>query len=68
MLESNEPFRSSEMAEHITTEQLTRVARANLTRYTAELSLQSLAVGVDNIHHDVFLSPKFVEVHAHVSI
>jgi hypothetical protein len=36
-------------------------ARVNLERYTAELSLGSLAVGVDNIHHDVFLSPKFVE-------
>lgn len=36
-------------------------ARVNLQPYTAELSLGSLAVGVDNIHHDVFLSPKFVE-------
>jgi hypothetical protein len=49
------------MPEHISTATLTRVARSNLTRYTAELSLESLAVGVDNIHHDVFLSPKFVE-------
>jgi class 3 adenylate cyclase len=36
-------------------------ARINLKAYSAELSLRSLAVGVDNIHHDVFLSPAFVE-------
>jgi class 3 adenylate cyclase len=39
-------------------------ARINLKTYVAELSLGSLSVGVDNIHHDVFLSPKFVEVTA----
>jgi hypothetical protein len=36
-------------------------ARINLKPYTAELTLGSLAVGVDNIHHDVFLSPRFIE-------
>jgi len=36
-------------------------ARVNLTPYSAELPLGTLAVGVDNIHHDVFLSPAFVE-------
>jgi len=36
-------------------------ARVTLKTYSAELSLGTLAVGVDNIHHDVFLSPKFVE-------
>jgi hypothetical protein len=36
-------------------------ARVNLKTYTAELPLGTLAVGVDNIHHDVFLSPRFVE-------
>jgi hypothetical protein len=36
-------------------------ARVNLKPYSAELPLGSLAVGVDNIHHDVFLSPTFVE-------
>ncbi len=36
-------------------------ARVNLKTYTAELPLGTLAVGVDNIHHDVFLSPTFVE-------
>src|ERR1035437_3657585 len=39
-------------------------AQSNLKPYVAELSLGTLAVGVDNIHHDVFLSPKFVEVTA----
>src|SRR5271166_1128390 len=36
-------------------------ARVNLKPYSAELPLGTLAVGVDNIHHDVLLSPIFVE-------
>jgi hypothetical protein len=36
-------------------------AQVNLRPYSAELPLGTLAVGVDNIHHDVFLSPSFVE-------
>ena len=36
-------------------------ARVNLKPYLAELPLGTLAVGVDNIHHDVYLSPGFVE-------
>src|SRR5580692_9919984 len=36
-------------------------ARVNLRPYSAELPLGTLAVGVDNIHHDVFLSPTFME-------
>ncbi len=36
-------------------------APVNLKVYAAELPLGSLAVGVDNIHHDVYLSPKFTE-------
>ncbi|MGB6429057.1 MAG: hypothetical protein WBF06_00615 [Candidatus Acidiferrales bacterium] len=39
-------------------------ARINLIPYTADLTLGSLAVGVDNIHHDVFLSPRFIETSA----
>src|ERR1035437_5071295 len=35
--------------------------RVNLRPYSAELPLGTLAVGVDNIHHDVYLSPTFVE-------
>src|ERR1700722_6144317 len=36
-------------------------ARVNLKPYSADLPLGSLAVGVDNIHHDVYLSPGFVQ-------
>ena len=36
-------------------------ARVNLKAYSADLPLGTLAVGVDNIHHDVYLSPGFVE-------
>lgn len=32
-----------------------------LTSYTPSLSLHDLQVGVDNLRHDVYLSPKFVE-------
>ena len=32
-----------------------------LTGYIPSLSLQGLQVGVDNLRHDVYLSPKFVE-------
>src|ERR1700691_3089650 len=36
-------------------------ARMKLEPYTAEIRLGSITVGVDNIHYDVFLSPRFVE-------
>jgi uncharacterized protein (DUF2164 family) len=36
-------------------------ARINLKTYSADLPLGTLAIGVDNIHHDVSLSPIFVE-------
>ena len=32
-----------------------------LVSYTPSLSLESLQIGVDNLRHDVYLSPKFVE-------
>ncbi len=32
-----------------------------LEPYSAEIQLPNLAVGLDNIHYDVFLSPRFVE-------
>jgi hypothetical protein len=38
-----------------------RPPRVNLKTYSAELPLANLAVGVDNIHHDVFLSPQWCE-------
>src|SRR5215472_2960062 len=36
-------------------------ARIRLEPYSAEIRLNSLALGIDNIHYDVFLSPRFVE-------
>ena len=32
-----------------------------LKRYNTTIPMGSLAIGVDNIHHDVFLSPRFVQ-------
>jgi hypothetical protein len=49
------------MADYPTVAALPRSVRAELSRYAPEIPLTSLVVGVDNIHHDVFLSPKFVE-------
>jgi hypothetical protein len=36
-------------------------ARMKLEPYTAEIRLADLTLGLDNIHYDVFLSPRFVE-------
>src|SRR5579863_4919469 len=36
-------------------------ARMKLEPYVAEIRLAQLTLGVDNIHYDVFLSPRFVE-------
>jgi hypothetical protein len=36
--------------------------RNTLKSYNVTLPMSSLAIGVDNIHHDVFLSPKFAQV------
>ncbi len=36
-------------------------ARIDLRTYSADLQLATLTVGVDNIHYDVFLSPRFME-------
>ena len=35
--------------------------RIELTSYNLTLPMGSLAIGVDNIHHDVYLSPRFVQ-------
>src|ERR1022692_1848535 len=35
--------------------------RMELEPYSAEIRLTNLALGLDNIHYDVFLSPRFVE-------
>jgi hypothetical protein len=36
-------------------------ARMKLESYSAEIRLANLTLGLDNIHYDVFLSPRFVE-------
>jgi hypothetical protein len=36
--------------------------QSTLKSYNVTLPMSSLAIGVDNIHHDVFLSPKFAQV------
>ncbi|MGH9740547.1 MAG: hypothetical protein ACRD4X_18460 [Candidatus Acidiferrales bacterium] len=40
---------------------LTHPERMKLEPYSAEITFSNLALGMDNIHYDVFLSPKFVE-------
>jgi hypothetical protein len=49
------------MAYEILTASLTEAARVELKSYNVTIPMGSLAIGVDNIHHDVFLSPKFVQ-------
>src|SRR6266849_9460992 len=39
----------------------TEEARTELRRYNVSIPMGSLAIGVDNIHHDVFFSPRFVQ-------
>jgi hypothetical protein len=41
---------------------MTEGGRDALKSYNLTLPMGSLSIGVDNIHHDVFLSPKFVQV------
>src|SRR3984893_14140624 len=50
------------MVNSILTPSATEAARIELKSYNTAIPLGSLAIGVDNIHHDVFLSPKFVQV------
>ena len=49
------------MAYEILTLNPTEEARIELKSYNDTIPMGSLAIGVDNIHHDVFLSPKFVQ-------
>ena len=49
------------MAPEILTLNPTEEARIELKSYNTTIPMGSLAIGVDNIHHDVFLSPKFVQ-------
>src|SRR5438552_17853327 len=49
------------MAYEILTPSLTEAARIELKSYNVTIPMGSLAIGVDHIHHDVFLSPRFVQ-------
>jgi class 3 adenylate cyclase len=49
------------MVNGILTPSSTEAARIELKRYNTAIPMGSLAIGVDNIHHDVFLSPRFVQ-------
>ena len=49
------------MADEILSLGATEPARFELKSYNVTIPMGSLAIGVDNIHHDVFLSPKFVQ-------
>jgi hypothetical protein len=39
-----------------------RSSRIKLVPYSADIRLTHLTVGLDNIHYDVFLSPRFIDV------
>src|SRR5437899_2012124 len=49
------------MANELLTLTAAEEARPELKSYNVTIPMGSLAIGVDNIHHDVFLSPKFVQ-------
>ncbi|MGA3294291.1 MAG: hypothetical protein ABSE45_09965 [Candidatus Acidiferrales bacterium] len=46
----------------IATPSIAHPTRMKLEPYAAEIRLENLSVGLDNIHYDVFLSPRFVEL------
>src|SRR6266850_309193 len=49
------------MANELSTSGASEAARIELKSYNVTIPMGSLSIGVDNIHHDVFLSPKFVQ-------
>src|SRR5215467_6687289 len=49
------------MANEILISAVDTAPRIELTSYNLTLPMATLAIGVDNIHHDVYLSPKFVQ-------
>ena len=49
------------MADETLTLGVAEAARIELKSYSVTIPMGSLSIGVDNIHHDVFLSPKFVQ-------
>jgi len=49
------------MANELSTSGSSEAARIELKSYNVTIPMGSLSIGVDNIHHDVFLSPRFVQ-------
>src|ERR1700752_4618849 len=49
------------MVNGILTPSSTEAAGIELKSYNTTIPMGSVAIGVDNIHHDVFLSPRFVQ-------
>src|SRR6267154_3603299 len=49
------------MPNELLTPSATEEALTELKSYNLAIPMGSLAIGVDNIHHDVFLSPKFAQ-------
>jgi hypothetical protein len=49
------------MPDELLTPSPSEAARIELKSYNVAIPMGSLAIGVDNIHHDVFLSPRFVQ-------
>ena len=52
---------AKEMATELLISSAADPARIDLKSYNVTIPMGSLSIGVDNIHHDVFLSPKFVQ-------
>ena len=49
------------MADETLTLGVALAARVELKSYNVTIPMGSLSIGVDNIHHDVFFSPKFAQ-------
>ena len=56
-----EPSRCTRMPDTRIAPSPAHPARMKLESYSAEIRLSNLTLGVDNIHYDVFLSPRFVD-------
>jgi hypothetical protein len=50
------------MANELANKTTTETNRLGIKPHSATLPMGSLSIGVDNIHHDVYLSPKFTQV------
>src|SRR5216683_7430556 len=55
------PLRAEFMATEIETPSAAETGRNELKSYNVTIPMGSLAISVDNIHHDVYLSPRFIQ-------